>query len=334
MMLKPLAYDDILQTADLWLEAGGRPEAEIGALEPLLWREGEKRIDDVVLALVKRGLKVSMTTNGQLLDSFVDKLKDSGLSLLRMSWHTTNPVMFKELSGGYGNYDRFLRGITRAANVGITISFNRLLLHGCEDDLPEQLRFIETHHCRLKLFTLLWTPAASTVYDQFYQDWRAIIRKYVLPRTEKIVRIGAVIGRKRLRFVLRNGGSIEVKLGDRLNRSIEPCGSCAFKSTCEEGFGDYVRIDPRLILYFCYLRRDLGLPLKQLFKNPSELQRKLQVAFPEVDARKILSSSALRFTVTPVCNFNCRVPGTDQGWCMEEPGEFVYPKIRPTLFKT
>lgn len=333
MAFKPLSYAHIMCATDLWLEAGGRPEVEIGALEPLLWREGTKRIHDVISALVNRGCRVSMTTNGQLLESFADKLKSAGLSLLRTSWHTTNPDMFKELSGGYGDYTRFFSGISKAANAGLAISFNRVLLKGYGGDLPNQLKFIEEHSCRLKLFTLLWTPAGASTYGQFYQDWRPVVRKYVLSQSIKLERISSGIGRKRIRFTLKNGGSVEVKMGDKLNRSHEPCSSCAFKKVCEEGFGDYVRIDPRLVLYFCYMRRDLGLPLLELLDEPKKLRDRLQKAFPDFDAAKILSASSLRFTVTPVCNFNCRSPGTDHSWCMEEPGEYVYPKIKPTLFR-
>lgn len=47
----------------------------------------------------------------------------------------------------------------------------------------------------------------------------------------------------------------------------------------------------------------------------------------------LLATAPLRLTVTPFCNFNCRTPGTQQGWCMEEPGEYTYPKIRASLLK-
>ena len=208
MALASLLYAEILRSADLWLKIGGRPEAEIGALEPLLWRDGAKRIHDVITALTGRGFKVSMTTNGQLLESFVDRLKSAGLSLLRVSWHTTDPAMFKERSGGYGDYDRFFRGISNAADAGIPISFNRVLLKGCGADLPDQLRFVEGHGCRIKFFTLLWTPTGASTYDRFYQDWRPVVRKYVLPRTKRIERVGASIGRKRLRFWLKDGGLV------------------------------------------------------------------------------------------------------------------------------
>ena len=327
-----MSYADIMRVVDLWLGAGGRPEVEIGALEPLLWREGQLRIHDVVAGLVSRNCIVNLTTNGQLLDLSAEKLKKSGLSLLRTSWHTTNPRMFRELSGGYGDYKRFSRGITKAAELGLTISFNRVLLRGYDDDLSEQLAFIEKYGSRLKLFTLLWTPTGAASYEQFYQDWRPVIRKYVLPRTLNIERVGAEIGRKRIKFCLNNNAVVEVKMGDTLNRTHEPCFSCTFKKECEEGFGDYVRIDPRLHLYFCYMRRDIGFPAQDFFGRPALLLEELRSTFGEEPAKRVLASSALRLTVSPVCNFNCRSPGTNEGWCMEEPGDYAYPKIRPTLY--
>ncbi len=332
MPMKPLSYAHIMATADLWREISGLSKVEIGALEPLLWRDGQYRIHDVVAGLTERGYIVTMTTNGQLLDMYADKLREAGLALIRTSWHSTNPVMFKEISGGYGDYDRFLRGITLAAKSGIRIAFNLLLLKGYTEDVTQQLEFIEEHRNRLKLYTLLWTPQIGDAYERMYQDWRPIIRKYVLPRTVDIVRVEKNVGRRRLRFHLARGGTVEVKMGDALNRSAEPCVSCPYKNVCEEGFGDYVRVDPRLHLYFCYMRRDLGFPVQEFFGRPTALKERLQKAIGHVDVERLLTDTSLRLTVTPFCNFNCRMPGEAVGWCMEEPGDFVYPNIRPTLF--
>ena len=158
------------------------------------------------------------------------------------------------------------------------------------------------------------------------------MRASVLPRAIEIVRVRKQLGRGRLQFHLAGGGSVEVKLGDRLNRSANPCASCQFKNECEEGFGDYVRVDPRLHLYFCYMRRDLGFQVSEYFGRPEELKQKMrEVEGMDVDG--LLATAPLRLTVTPFCNFNCRVPGAQQGWCMEEPGEFAYPKIRASLLK-
>ena len=333
MSLKPLSYVHVMAIADAWRDMGGVPEVEIGALEPLLWRDGQYRIHDVVSALTERDFKVSMTTNGQLLDIFAENLSRAGLSLIRTSWHSTDQLMFREISGGYGDYHRFMRGITLALESGIKVAFNRVLHKGYTDDIPEQLSFIERYKSRLKLYTLLWTPQSASIYESFYQDWRPIVRALVLPRTTEIARVRKQLGRGRLRFHLVGGGSVEVKLGDNLDRSAHPCASCSFKNECEEGFGDYVRVDPRLHLYFCYMRRDLGFQMSEYLGRPEALKQKIQEALGTVDVESLLATAPLRLTVTPFCNFNCRAPGAEQGWCMEEPGEFLYPKIRASLLK-
>ena len=206
MSIKPLSYAHIMAIVDAWRDMGGTSEVEIGALEPLLWRDGQYRIHDVVSALVERGFRVSMTTNGQLLDIFAGNLSRAGLSLIRTSWHSTNPLMFREISGGYGDYDRFMRGVTLALESGIKVAFNRVLFKGHTNDLPEQLAFVERHKSRLKLYTLMWTPQNAATHKMFYQDWRPVVRESVLPRTIEIVRVRKQLGRGRLRFHLAGGG--------------------------------------------------------------------------------------------------------------------------------
>lgn len=333
MSLKPLSYAHIMAIADAWRDMGGVLEIEIGALEPLLWRDGQYRIHDIVSALTERDFKVSMTTNGQLLDIFAENLSRAGLSLIRMSWHSTDPLMFREMSGGYGDYSRFMRGITLTLESGIKIAFNRVLHKGYTNDIPEQLSFIERYRSRLKLYTLLWTPQSVSTHKQFYQDWRSVVREAILPHTIEITRVRKRVGRGRLKFHLVGGGSVEVKLGDKLDRSAQPCASCSFKNECEEGFGDYVRVDPRLHLYFCYMRRDLGFQIPEYFGRPEALKKKMQETLRNIDVENLLAIASLRLTVTPFCNFNCRAPGAKEGWCMEEPGDFVYPKIRASLLK-
>lgn len=322
-----------MSITDAWRDIEGTSEVEIGALEPLLWRDGQYRIHDVVSALTERGFKVSMTTNGQLLDIFAESLNRAGLVLIRTSWHSTNPLMFREISGGYGDYSRFMIGITLALESGIKVAFNRVILKGYTDNIPGQLTFIERYKSRLKLYTLLWTPQGASTYKSFYQDWRPVVRASVLPRTIEIARVRKQLGRGRLRFHLVGGGSVEVKLGDRLNRSAHPCSLCSFKNECEEGFGDYVRVDSHLHLYFCYMRRDLGFQMPEYFGRTEALKQKMREVLKNIDVDTLLSTAPLRLTVTPFCNFNCRAPGAEQGWCMEEPGEFMYPKIRLSLLE-
>ena len=116
-----------------------------------------------------------------------------------------------------------MRGTTLALESGIKVSFNRVLLKGYTDDIPKQLEFIERHKSRLKLYTLLWTPQNASTHKSFYQDWRPVVRASVLPRTIEIAKLRKQLGRGRLRFHLIGGGLVEVKLGDKLDRSMHPC---------------------------------------------------------------------------------------------------------------
>lgn len=333
MKITNLSLANIVAIAHLWRDMGGHAEVDIGALEPLLWRDGQYRIHDVVSALTQCGFKVSMTTNGQLLDIFANRLYKAGLSLIRTSWHSTNPALFKEISGGHGDYARFLRGLTFSLESGIKVSFNRVLLKGCTDDLADQMVFVTRYKSRLKLHTLMWTPNSADSYRMFYQDWHSAIRTSVLPRTVKITRTRKRHYRGRLQFHLEGGGLVEVKLGEKVDRTMYPCVSCAFKNDCEEAFGDYVRIDPRLDLYFCYMNRSIGLPVAGYLGRSAELKQRLQELLCGIDVEHVLASTSLRLTITPVCNFNCRAPGARQGWCMEKPGEYVYPRLRPSVWQ-
>jgi cyclic pyranopterin phosphate synthase len=330
----PLQFENAIAVARLWRSAGGRSEVELGALEPLLWREGELMPSDLVRGLVASGIRVTMTTNASLLERQAGALKEAGLTLLRISWHTTDPERFREISG-HGNYGAFYKGIETAAVTGLRISFNRVLLKGLSDDLPAQLDFVRRYDLRLKLYDLMWTPEIDDVYSDVYQDWRPLVRKHVLPLTVRIERVGTELGRRRMRFHLLGGGVVEVKLSDRVDRAKEPCSSCAHRAVCLEEFGDYVRVEPELDMHFCYLRRDIGFNLRDLINTGQRGARGLRERLENCVGNRtgaLLRSAALRFIVTPYCNFNCYLPGTTISWCHKTSGDYWFPG-RPNTWK-
>jgi cyclic pyranopterin phosphate synthase len=328
---RPLAHRDAVSVARLWSATGGKPEVELGALEPLLWREQGRGPADLVRGLKDAGMRVTMTTNASRLASQAGELKAAGLDLVRVSWHTTDAARYQEISG-HGDYRAFREALTAAASAGLRISFNRVLLRDATDDLPEQLDFIEAHGYRLKLYDLLWTAEIAPYYRDIYQDWRPIVREHVLPRTRRVERVGRAIGRRRLRFHLAGGAFVEVKLGDELDRSQEPCLTCPHRAVCMEEFGDYVRVEPELDAYFCYLRRDVGFSFRELLDRPdaeSALRAHLASAVGD-RADALLRTTALRYVVTPFCNFNCFIPGTSVSWCHKTEGDYSFPG-RPRL---
>ena len=323
-MRQPMALNNAVAAARLWRAADLCEEVEIGALEPLLWHEGGLLPADLVRALKAETKVVTMTTNGSRLAEHARGLADAGLDLLRVSWHTTEPALFAEISG-HGVYEEFYAGVTAAAETGLRLSFNRVLFRNHVDDLPEQIAFIRKHNCRLKLYDLMWTPELSDVYGDIYQDWRPVVRRYILPVTER-TEIIPMIGRKRVRFWLYGGGCVEVKF-DSSAKSATPCATCSFRSVCIEEFGDYVRVEPELDAYFCYLRRDISLDLRRCVHEQQLGQRLLSMLNERVPGRgvEIARYTPLRLIVVPYCNFNCFVPGTNISWCHKTTGDFTYP---------
>lgn len=330
----PLSYHYAVAIAGLWLAAGGKKEIELGALEPTLWRDGNKRIDSLVSAFSDMGCIVNMTTNGSTLQSFAKPLKQAGLDMLRISWHSTNPVIFKEISGGHGDYNKFYDGITAAAEEGIFLTFNKVLLKSTTVDFKDQLDFVEKHNCKIKLYDLMWTKEIADIYQSNYIDWRKPVREHILPRTATISRKRDNLGRTRLSFSFKSGGVAQVKMGDLINRNNDPCNSCNYKDVCLEDFADYARVDSALNFYSCYMRRDLGFSMKPyLERNDAPgFKASIQNMMGE-NVDDYMAKTPLRFTIMPACNFNCRMPGTSQSWCMEMTDEYRFPKIKPTTFK-
>ena len=329
-----MARRDALRMAQRWRAIGGQARVDIGALEPLLWRENTARIPDLVGDLVRDGHEVRMTTNASRLERYAQALAETGLTALRISWHTTSPTKFKVLSGGHGDYVAFMRGLRAAVVEGLPVTINRLLLRETLDELPEQLDFAERHGLTIKLYDLLWTPAVANGYKSRYVACEEAITRYVVPRamSEGQTQRGAI--RKRERWVLDGGGAVEVKRGREIERDDMPCRMCAAKKGCLEAFGEYIRLTPDRRVYFCYLRRDLGFEAGPLLnadekKGAEQLRIRLsEVLGDEGRMDAAIAGATLRLTVSNACNFHCALPGTLRSWCLEESMETIMPPIR------
>jgi molybdenum cofactor biosynthesis enzyme MoaA len=292
---------------------------QIASREPLLWKDNNYDIGDLCNYLTENNIKVDLTTNGSLLYYYIrkGKINKNNVSSLKISWHTTDPHLYKDISGGKGNYLMLLKGIKLAIRKEIKISFNRILFNGYFDDLPQQIRFISNHNLKLKLYTLLYTPSMSEkLYKSNYVHWMIPIEKYVLPNTQKIVIKKYKLGRNRLQFILKNGGIVEVKVKSELTKDNFPCKFCKIKDYCEEEFGDYLRITPDLKYFFCYYRRDIGGKLTtydDMKKNITKIR-----GWNEDETEMFLKNIKWRFLITSRCNYNCKLSKKEYYLCNEK----------------
>lgn len=329
---------DAVRMAHRWRAIGGQTRIDIGALEPLLWREGAARIPDLVRELSRNGHKVRMTTNGSRLDRFAQVLAVIGLSALRISWHTTNPATFRTMSGGHGDYASFMRGLMAAVAAGLPLTINRLLLRETLDELPEQLDFAERYGVTIKLYDLLWTPMIAGEYDTQYVGCEEAIARYVSARAAGVETQRRAI-RRRERWVLRGGGAVEVKWGREIPRDTMPCRMCAAKIGCLEAYGEYVRLTPNRRVYFCYLRRDIGFDAGPVLdageKDGAEILRSRlsDVLGDERRKEAVIEGATLRLTISNACNFHCALPKAARSWCLEKNADTIMPPLRRMTVK-
>lgn len=330
LIKKPMPLEACLKVISTWILLGGSKEIDIAALEPLLWRQGNENIGGLISSiksLDELEIKVNLTTNGILLAQYAADLLRSKIDKIRVSWPTCNPVLYHEIVRK-NCYEQFMGGIEKAISIGLPVQFNRILLKGHTDDLPQQLDFISRHNLHLKLYDLYWTPTIAPHYKEYYIDCDHVIEKYILPVTSNVSNSDFRHVRSRRIYFLNDGGQVEVKLKNSVNKKSGPCHSCSDKSHCIESYGDYLRIDPDLTAFPCYLRRDLkekldfdknneSVPLAQTFSNY------LMRVFGESWESRIMEMK-LRMIIVPYCNARCSLPGTDSMICLKSMGNYSF----------
>lgn len=100
--------------------------------EPLVRKEICQLIRD--LKAIKGLKEITLTTNGILLESMVDELKNSGLDRINISLDTLDPEKYQEITRG-GDLDRVLKGIRAVQKAGFTnTKLNIVLIPGLNDE--------------------------------------------------------------------------------------------------------------------------------------------------------------------------------------------------------
>ncbi|MFZ0395232.1 MAG: radical SAM protein, partial [Terracidiphilus sp.] len=79
-----------------------------------------------------------LTTNGHLLDSLAQPLKDAGLDRATVSMDAVDQVTFERITRVPGSFETVLRGVRAAKAAGLTpLKINCVLLRGFNDDQVE-----------------------------------------------------------------------------------------------------------------------------------------------------------------------------------------------------
>lgn len=125
-----LTYEEMVRLARIFVGLGIEKIRVTGG-EPTVRRDIEKLIS--MLSRIEGLKKISMTTNGLLLSSMIGKLREAGLASVNISLDTFKADRFKAMSGVDG-LDKVLHSIRAAADAGMKVKINTVVMRGWNDD--------------------------------------------------------------------------------------------------------------------------------------------------------------------------------------------------------
>jgi AdoMet-dependent heme synthase len=141
----------------------GKPILVLSGGEPLL------REDIFKLAKygVKKGLRMTMGTNGTLInDHIAKKIASSGICTVAVSIDSSSPKVHDEFRGVNGSWKRAIKGIEACIRNGVNVQFNITITRQNYDDVENIFSLAENYNIRdAHLFFLVSTGRGKELND-------------------------------------------------------------------------------------------------------------------------------------------------------------------------
>lgn len=141
-------YEELLQIIDTFIELGVNKIRLTGG-EPLV----RKDADYILMELGKRPVELAITTNGLIVDRFIDVFESCGLKNVNVSLDTLDSDKFTLITRRSG-FERVLKNIHTLVERGFNTKINMVVMRGMNEeeisgfavlakDLPLIIRYIE-----------------------------------------------------------------------------------------------------------------------------------------------------------------------------------------------
>jgi cyclic pyranopterin phosphate synthase len=153
---------------------GGEPLLRAGLLD-LIRELGQLR------TLGGEPLDLALTTNGHLLEGMAGALKNAGLQRVTVSMDAVDAEVFERITRVPGSFDKVLRGVRAAREIGLTpLKINCVLMRGFNDDQLEAF----AHFARAE------DVAVRFIEFMPLEEGRLWSPEIVVPMAEIVERIG------------------------------------------------------------------------------------------------------------------------------------------------
>jgi len=128
---------------------------------------------------------LSLTTNGYLLRSLSEWLREAGLDRLNVSLHTLRPEVYKFITG-VNAHQIVLQGIEKAIQTGYRqIKINMVVMKGVNDiEIPDMIDFASKKDLVLQLIELHPVGLGKENFDKYYLPLDEVER-YLSERSKK-----------------------------------------------------------------------------------------------------------------------------------------------------
>lgn len=139
---------------------------------------GEPLLHNDILNIVEYACKhindVGITTNGLLLDKFINEFKKVGLKRINISIDTLNQDEFLNLTNS-GEYNKILENILTAKELGFTIKINIVLIKEFKDNYQKFIDFGKKHDIPIRFIELMKLGTNKQyVVDNFFSSYDLI----------------------------------------------------------------------------------------------------------------------------------------------------------------
>lgn len=216
-------------------------------------------MEDIVTRTVRHMGDVSLTTNGSMLASRAEGLRNAGLKRVNVSIDSLDPTAFQAIR--HGALPPVLRGIEQALHVGLTpVKLNMVVFRPTLPHIPEMIRFV-SRNAGLRLQLIQFMPELVGP-----KDWSVDIdgvKRWLESRADKVL-----VREMHHRRIYQFGGA-EVEL-------VDPVYNREFCMNCHR-----IRITHQGELKGCLNRNDDLIPTRGLD------DQQLREAFRSVVAQRV-----------------------------------------------
>lgn len=208
-----------------------------------------------------KGLKfkrLSITTNGILLEEKINLLKENGLDDLNLSLDTLKPDKFKKITGG--ELGKVLRGLEKTLKAKIPVKINFVLIRGINDDEI------------LDLLKWSWDLGVFLRFIEFMPFKSNILwKKDLLVDRDEILR--TISSLDEFKEKEREGVTIKYFSKNGKGFGIIPSVSLPFCKVCNR-----IRITSDGYFIPC-IKEKVKIPIKEIIENPEKLYNIFSLKF-------------------------------------------------------